>query len=121
MKNKRFSLEQIVAVLKQAEVGLPIAEVVRQSGISEQTFYHWRRVVDQVSHFKVLENARLKQLVADLTLEKSMLQDVLSKILTTRQKRLTHDGDRTERCHRVRRSAKRNSMILESGERILIQ
>ena len=83
MKRKRFSVEQIVAVLKQAELGLPVAELTRQVGISEQTFYRWKKQYgglqsDQVRELKVLqdENARLKKLVADLSLDKAMLQDV---------------------------------------------
>lgn len=88
MKKKRFSVEQIVAVVKQAEVGVPIAELIRQVGISEQTFYRWKKQyvgleVDQVRQLKQLqeENVRLKRVVADLTLDKVMLQDVLSKKL----------------------------------------
>ena len=86
MKKKRFSVEQIVSVLKQAEVGVPIGELVRQVGISEQTFYRWKKQyleIDQVRQLKQLqeENARLKRLVADLTLDKTMLQDVLAKKL----------------------------------------
>lgn len=86
MKEKRFSVEQIVAVLKQAELGLPVADLVRQVGISEQTFYRWKRQhagleSDQVRELKqvVEENARLKKLVAELSLDKAVLQDVLSK------------------------------------------
>jgi len=86
MKQKRFSVEQIAAVLKQAEVGVPVAELIRKAGISEQTFYRWKKQytgleVDQVRELRQLqeENARLKRLVADLTLDKTMLQDVLSK------------------------------------------
>jgi putative transposase len=88
VKKKRFSVEQIVAVVKQAEVGVPIAELIRQVGISEQTFYRWKKQyvgleVDQVRQLKQLqeENVRLKRVVADLTLDKVMLQDVLSKKL----------------------------------------
>ena len=88
MKRKRFSVEQIVAVLKQAEVGVPVAELIRKVGISEQTFYRWKKQytgleVDQVRQLKQLqdENVRLKRLVADLTLDKVMLQDVLGKKL----------------------------------------
>ncbi len=88
MKRKRFSVEQIVAVVKQAEMGIPVAELIRQVGISEQTFYRWKKrytglEVDQVRQLKQLqeENGRLKRLVADLTLDKVMLQDVLSKKL----------------------------------------
>ena len=88
MKRKRFSVERIVGILKQAEVGVPVAELCRQAGISEQTFYRWKKQyvglqVDQVRQLKQLqeENARLKKLVAELSLDKTMLQDVLSKKL----------------------------------------
>ena len=86
MKRKRFSVEQIVAVLKQAEAGLPVADLIRQVGISEQTYYRWKKQYgglqsDQVRELKVLqdENARLKKLVAELSLDKAILQDVNSK------------------------------------------
>ena len=86
MKKKRFSVEQIVGVLKQAEVGVPVVELIRKAGISEQTFYRRKAKyvgleVDHVRQMKQLqeENLRLKQLVAELTLDKAMLQDVLSK------------------------------------------
>ncbi len=79
MKKKRLSVEQIVAVLKQAEV-------IRKIGISEQTFYRWKKQyvgmeTDQARQVKQLqeENSRLKLLVADLSLDKTMLQDVLRK------------------------------------------
>lgn len=86
MKKKRFAVEQIVAILKQAELGIPIAELIRQVGISDQTFYRWKKKysgmeVDQVRQLKQLqeENVRLKRIVADLTLDKAMLQDVLRR------------------------------------------
>jgi putative transposase len=86
MKKKRFSVEQMVGVLKQAEVGVPVTEVIRKAGISEQTFYRWKSKyagleVDQVRQMAQLqeENLRLKKLVAELVLDKTMLQDVLSK------------------------------------------
>lgn len=86
MKRKRFSVEQIVAVLKQAELGLPVADLIRQVGISEQTFYRWKKQYagmqsDQVRELKQLqdENARLKKLVAELSLDKVMLQDINAK------------------------------------------
>ena len=88
MPKKKFSVEQIVGVLKQAEVGVPVAQLIRKMGISEQTFYRWKKQyvgleVDQVRQLKQLqeENARLKQLVAELSLDKTMLQDVLRKKL----------------------------------------
>ena len=83
---RRFSVEQIAAVLKQAELGLLVAELTRKLGISEQTFYRWEKQyagleTDQVREFKQLteENARLMRLVAELSLDKAVLQDVLSK------------------------------------------
>jgi putative transposase len=85
VKQKRFTLEQIAAVLKQAEAGVPLAELLRRVGVSEQTFYPWKKryvgLTDQVRQFKQLqeENTRLKQVVADLFLGKAMLQDVLAK------------------------------------------
>lgn len=88
MKRKQFSVEPIAAVVKQAEMGVSVAELIRQVGISEQTFYRWKKryaglEVDQVRQLKQLqeENVRLKRVVADLTLDKVMLQDVLSKKL----------------------------------------
>jgi putative transposase len=59
MKKKRFSVEQIVSVLKQAEVGLPVAEVIRKVGISEQTFYRWKK------QYVGLEINQLKMQVPD--------------------------------------------------------
>jgi len=84
VKRKRFSVEQIVAVLKQAEVGVPVAVLISQVGISEQTLYRWKKQykgleTDQVRQFKQLQEE--KRLVAELTLDKTMLQDVLSKKL----------------------------------------
>ena len=86
MKKKRFAVEQIVAILKQAELGIPIVELTRHVGVSEQTFYRWKKKysgleIDQVRQLKQMgeENARLKRIVADLTLDKAMLQDVLRK------------------------------------------
>ena len=88
MKRKRFSVEQIVAIVKQAEMGMPVAELIRRVGISEQTFYRWKKQftgleIDQVRQLKQLqdENGRLKKLVAELTLDRAMLQDVLRKKL----------------------------------------
>ena len=85
MRKKRFSVEQIVSVLKQAELGLPVADLVRQFGISGQTFYRWKKPYaglqsEQVREFRQVseENARLKRLVAELRLDKAVLQDVLS-------------------------------------------
>lgn len=83
---KKFSVEQIVGVLKQAEVGVPVAELILKTGITEQAYYRWKAKyagleVDQVRQIRQLrtENTKLKQLVAELTLDKTMLQDVLRK------------------------------------------
>jgi transposase-like protein len=83
VKKKRFSVEQIVAVLTQAELGMPVADVIRQVGISEQTFYRWKKQYtgmesEQVRELKQLqeENARLKRLVAELSLNKAIPQDI---------------------------------------------
>ena len=86
MTRKRFSVERIVAVLKQVERGAPVAELIRHLGIAEQTFYRWNRRYaglesEQVREFKHLqdENVNLKRLGADLSLDTVMLQDVLAK------------------------------------------
>lgn len=88
MKRKRFSVEQIVAVLKQAELGLPVADLIRQVGISEQTFYRWKKQfaglgVQELRELRSLrdENRKLKQVVADLTLDRHILQEIVRKKL----------------------------------------
>ncbi|CAA9479561.1 MAG: Transposase, IS3/IS911 family [uncultured Sphingomonadaceae bacterium] len=88
MKKSRYTDEQIAFALKQAETGTPVAEVIRRMGISEQTFYRWKKVygglgVGELRRVKQLEeeNRKLKQLVADLSLDKHILQDVLAKKL----------------------------------------
>ncbi len=86
MPRRRRSEEQIIAALRQAEGGVPVKEVCRQAGISENTFYTWKRKyagvgVSELRELRQLreENARLKRLVADLSLDKHILQDVLAK------------------------------------------
>lgn len=88
MKKKRFSEAQIAFALRQAESGTPVSEIVRKMGISEVTFYRWKKKygglgTSELRKLKQLEdeNRRLKRLVADLTLDKQILQDVLSKKL----------------------------------------
>jgi len=83
---KRFTEQQIAFALRQAESGTPVSEIIRKMGISEQTFYRWKKKyaglgVSELRRLKQVEdeNRRLKRLVADLTLDKQMLQDVLSK------------------------------------------
>ena len=86
MRRSRFTERQIVLVLKQAEAGVPVQDLIRKYGISEQTFYRWRKKygglgASELQELKQLrdENRRLKGLVADLTLDKQILQEVLSK------------------------------------------
>ena len=86
MKLKRFSEEQIAFALRQAESGTTIEEICRKMGVSEPTFYRWKKVyagmgIAEIRRLKQLEdeNAKLKRVVADLTLDKAMLQDVLRK------------------------------------------
>jgi putative transposase len=86
MKRSRYTEEQIAFALRQAESGTPVAEVIRKMGITEPTFYRWKKQfaglgVTEIRRLKQLEdeNARLKRLVADLTLDKTMLQDVLKR------------------------------------------
>ena len=88
MRKTKFTEEQIAFVLRQAELGTSVAEVTRKMGISEQTFYRWKKKYgglgsSELRRLKQLEdeNRRLKRLVADLTLDKHMLQEVLSKKL----------------------------------------
>ena len=83
---KRFSVEQITAILKQADLGTPVADLCRKVGVSEQSFYRWKKVYgslepSEARELKQLkeENTKLRRLVADLSLDKVMLQDVLSK------------------------------------------
>ena len=86
MKGKRYSEEQIIGILKAHEAGAKVADLVRQHGISEQSFYRWKSKVGgmEVSEAKRLreleaENAKLKKLLAEAELDKAMLKDVLSK------------------------------------------
>ena len=85
---KRFTEQQIAFALRQASSGTPVAEICRKMNVSEPTFYRWKKQfagmgVSDIRHLKQMEdeNRRLKRLVADLTLDKQMLQDVLSKKL----------------------------------------
>lgn len=88
MKKTRFTEEQISYALKQADSGTPVAEICRQLGVSQQSFYQWRRKyqgmgVAELRRLKSLEdeNRKLKKLVADLSLDKHMLQELISKKL----------------------------------------
>lgn len=86
MPKKRFSDEQIAFALRQAESGTPVGEICRKMGVAEATFYRWKKAfagmgVAEIRRLKQLEeeNGKLKRLVADLTLDKSMLQDALRR------------------------------------------
>ncbi len=88
MRKSKFTEEQIAFALKQADCGTPVSEICRRLGISSQTFYRWKQKfaglgVSELRRLKQLkaENHQLKQLVADLTLDKHMLQEVSEKKL----------------------------------------
>lgn len=88
MKKSKFTDEQVAYALRQVESGTPVLDVCRKLGITEQTFYRWKKKfagmgVAEVRRLRQLEdeNQRLKALVADLTLDKHMLQEVIRKKL----------------------------------------
>jgi putative transposase len=88
MKKSKFTEAQIAFALQQAESGTRVAEVCRKMGISEQTFYRWKKkygglMPSEVRKLRQLEeeNGRLRRLVADLSLDKEMLQEVIRKKL----------------------------------------
>jgi putative transposase len=88
VKKSKFTEQQIAFALKQAELGTPVEEVCRKVGISDATFYNWKKKYgglgpSELRRLRQLEeeNTKLKKLVADLSLDKAMLQDVLSKKL----------------------------------------
>ena len=86
MKRSKFSEEQVAYALRQVEAGTPVPDVCRQLGVGEATFYSWKKKyahlgVSELRRLRQLEdeNARLKRLVADLTLDKHMLSEALRK------------------------------------------
>ena len=86
MKRKRYTDEQIAFALRQADSGTSVEEICRKLGVSEATFYRWKKQfagmgVVEIRRLKQLEeeNTKLKRLVADLSLDKTMLQDVLRR------------------------------------------
>lgn len=86
MRKSRFTPEQILQALRQAESGTPVVEICRKLGVTETTFYRWKKQyggldTSEVRELKQLreENRRLKQVVADLTLDKTILKDALGK------------------------------------------
>lgn len=88
MKRSKFNEQQIAFILRQAEEGTSVEEVCRKAGISIQTYYRWRKkygglMPSEMKRLKQLEeeNGRLKRIVADLSLDKEMLQDVIRRKL----------------------------------------
>ena len=88
MKKSKFTESQIAFALRQAETGTKVKDVIRQLGITEQTFYRWKRKYgglgpSELRKLRLLEdeNKKLKQMVADLSLDKAMLQEVIEKKL----------------------------------------
>lgn len=88
MKKSKFTEAQIVFSIKQADNGVSVSEICRKMGISEATFYNWKKKygglgISELRELRQLkdENARLKKIVADLSLDKEMLQDVIKKKL----------------------------------------
>ena len=88
MKKSKFTESQIAFLIRQSESGVMVDEICRKAGISESTFYNWKKKygglgVSELRRLRQLEeeNKHLKQLVADLSLDKQMLQDVLKKNL----------------------------------------
>ena len=86
MKTKRYSTEQIIGILKEAEAGLPVKELCRKHGVSDATIYNWKSkfgdmTVSDARRLKELEveNQRLKQLVADQALDNRILKEIVSK------------------------------------------
>jgi len=86
MKRKRFTEEQIIKALKQHESGVKVADICRELGIVEQTFYRWKSKfggmdVSEAKRLKALEeeNAKLKKMLADQMLENAAIKDALSK------------------------------------------
>lgn len=86
MKRRKYNPEQIAGILQQADLGIEVKEICRKYGISEQTFYRWKKQYAGMGTAEVrelketrLENSKLKRLVADLTLDKHILQEALKK------------------------------------------
>jgi putative transposase len=122
MKQKHYTDEQIAFALRQAEGGTAVAEICRKLGVSEPTFYRWKKQFAgmgtvEIRRLKQLEEeiAKLKRLVADLSLDKTMLQDVLRKNGEACQRR-----SKTRLAWRTRASARRRADLPQarSGGRL---
>src|SRR5947209_17845934 len=100
MRKSKFSETQIVGILKDAESGVPVADLIPKYGVSKATFFKWRSKyggasVSDVKRLRELEteNAKLKRMYADLALEKAAIKDVLNRKLKGRSR-----SDRSPRC-----------------------
>ena len=101
MRKSRYSDEHIAAALRQAELGTPVADITRKLGISEATFYVWKkrfgtRGTPEIRELRQLreENARLKQVVADLTLDRHVLQACSKKVVSRVRRKTVLPGIR---------------------------
>ncbi|NMG56028.1 transposase [Aromatoleum aromaticum] len=126
MKKKRFSVEQIVAILKQAELRMPVADVVRQVGVSEQTFYRWKKLYsglqsDPVRELKQLqdENSRLKKLVADLSLG-SLAGGLVKKISRPALKRTVVAYVMSSHGYSERRACRLTTRVRQLRSQVLV-
>ena len=113
MKASKFSDAQKAFILKQGDDGVPIAEICRKAGISQATYFNWRKkyqglLPDEMRRLKGLEdeNGRLKKIVADLTLDREMLQDVIRRTLRPARKRKLVDGMLRDWGVSIRRACK---------------
>ena len=112
MKESKFTEQQIAFALRQAETGTKVKDIVRQMGITEQTFYRWKRKFgglgpSELRKLRLLEEEtrRLKKLVADLSLDKAMLQEVIEKNYEGRSEAPSH------RLHEGQLSSERTSSM----------
>ena len=103
MKRSKFTDAQIAFILKKADEGTSVADVCRKAGVSQATFYNWRKkyaglMPSEMKRLKQLEeNGNLKKFVADLSLDKALLQDVIKRNLRPARRRELVDGD-LRRC-----------------------
>jgi len=112
MKKSKFTEQQIAFALRQAETGTKVKTIIRQMGITEQTFYRWKRKFgglgpSELRKLRMLEEEtrRLKKLVADLSLDKAMLQEVIEKNYEGRSEAASH------RLHARQLSGQRTSSL----------
>jgi len=127
MKASRFTEEQIIGILKKAEAGMKTADVCREQGISEATFYKWKAKyggldVSEARRLKRLEeeNGRLKRIVADLTVDNVVLKDLLSKkLVTPASKRAAANSAIKEHGLSERRACRLTGLARSTKRRVL--